>query len=55
MYGGKGAGVVSTVVGGGVVAAMLPVTGGANSLVSVAVSVFSGLVVWGASYSLLNR
>lgn len=55
MYGGKGAGVVATVPGVAVVAAILPNTGGADSIVSVAMSVFAGLVAWGVTYTFINR
>jgi hypothetical protein len=55
MYGGKGAGIVATIPGAAVVATILPNTGGADSIVAVAASVFAGLVTWGVTYSLINR
>lgn len=54
MYGSKPS-VTATIISGGVAAVVLPVTGGASSIVSVAASVFSGLVVWGMSYHLMTR
>lgn len=55
MYGGKGAGVAATVTGGAVTATVLPNTGGADSAVAIAVSVFAGLITWGATYVLASR
>lgn len=51
--GGRGAGPL--LIGSGVAAVVLPVTGGADSAVAIAAAVFSGLIVWGFSYSILNR
>lgn len=55
MYGSKGAGVAATVTGGAITAVVLPNTGGADSIIAVAASVFAGLITWGATYVLVSR
>lgn len=55
IYGGKGAGVAATVAGGAITAVVLPNTGGAGSIVGVAVAVGAGLVTWGVTFGILNR
>ncbi len=55
MYEAGGSGGGPLLIGSGVAAVVLPVTGGANSVVAIAAAVFSGLIVWGVSYSILNR
>lgn len=55
MYGSKGAGVAATVVSGTTAVAVLPNTGGSESIVAIAASVVAGLVAWGVTYAYVSR
>jgi len=52
---GKGAGVAVTVVSGTTAVAVLPNTGGSESIVALAASVVAGLVAWGLTYAYVSR
>jgi len=55
MYGGRGASAVATVAGGATTATILPNTGVATSVTSIALAVFAGLMTWGLTYGYLHR